>query len=437
MSTSGATSFTITRNQIIEQALGYIQKFGIGDRLQAEDANACAMTLNMMIKQWQQEGINITLMQDIAVFLENGKATYKLGANGDNASTEYTQTTVKTAGVLGDTTVELTAKFADTDAISLAQNNAKSWYVTTGVRHLNLNGAISDGGTALMPMPAVVTITSDADESGTVFTITGLDTNGKTQVKTVTGPTAGATTSTTDEYASVSSVTYPTGGALVGNVSIGYDAALKRITTGELDFYGITQDNNTIHWDTLLSSAPFSTGTTAALNSPLTYAAAALNPVFFYKTKASRPLDIISARLKNSSGNISSLWRQGSKEEALNNNSTVTGTPSSFWYDPTIEDGTLYVWPAPTDIKSVLLCQSRLPIEVLDSSGDTASFPQEWGLALIQNLAVNIAPLYEVIPSQMLAYQSMRSLDIARRSENQNRSLQIAPRLRRGRKFYR
>lgn len=76
-----------------------------------------------------------------------------------------------------------------------------------------------------------------------------------------------------------------------------------------------------------------------------------------------------------------------------------TGMPVSFTYQPGINVGTLSVWPTPdisVPVGTQLFVTYQRPIEVFDAAANTPDFPQEWGNALIYNLAVSLADEYGI-----------------------------------------
>ena len=71
------------------------------------------------------------------------------------------------------------------------------------------------------------------------------------------------------------------------------------------------------------------------------------------------------------------------------------GKPVYVYYDSQLEQGVLYVWPAPDDTDSIKFSYKSY-IEDFDTSADTPYFPPEWLDALIYNLAMRLCPMYEV-----------------------------------------
>ena len=90
---------------------------------------------------------------------------------------------------------------------------------TGGAANLTIDGAFASGGVATLDFARQIGITSDADDSGNAFTITGTDSDGQAQTETIaTGPNA-ATVESTKYFLTVTIVAID--GATVGNITVG------------------------------------------------------------------------------------------------------------------------------------------------------------------------------------------------------------------------
>ena len=120
---------------------------------------------------------------------------------------------------------------ADTDGICTTQT-------TSGAADLTLNGALCttvNGNSIYAPALGSVLattadgawarkigITSDGNDSGINFTVTGTDVNGKALEETITGPNSGTVYTTMSTAANFKSVTkIATSGATTGNITVG------------------------------------------------------------------------------------------------------------------------------------------------------------------------------------------------------------------------
>lgn len=70
--------------------------------------------------------------------------------------------------------------------------------------------------------------------------------------------------------------------------------------------------------------------------------------------------------------------------------STSTGTPNTYTYQPLINVGELTVWPTPDTslpVGSELIVTYQEPVLLFESGAEILDFPQEWGHAVIYQLA--------------------------------------------------
>ncbi len=78
MATSGTTSFTVTRDDIINAALRKTTRFEAGETIPPSDIATCAFSLNMMVKEMALDGLPLWCVQQISIPLVSGQASYNL-----------------------------------------------------------------------------------------------------------------------------------------------------------------------------------------------------------------------------------------------------------------------------------------------------------------------------------------------------------------------
>lgn len=154
---------------------------------------------------------------------------------------------------------------------------------------------------------------------------------------------------------------------------------------------GIVLDSGALFWTTV-NGAP--AGNVVTLTAVTTGAAASGNRVYVYQTKIQRPLRIISARTKDTSGN--EVRRELiSRSEYFNlPNKTIDSTVTQAYYDPQLDSGNLYVWPRPANVDYLLNFTFEEPIQDFDALANSPDFPVEWVECLKYNLAVRLADEY-------------------------------------------
>jgi hypothetical protein len=159
------------------------------------------------------------------------------------------------------------------------------------------------------------------------------------------------------------------------------------------DYIGIVMDDDTIHWTTV-NGAP--AGDTVTLTAALDAAAAIDNAVYVYTTKAVRPLQVTHGRTQVDSTNEIILDILGREDYFSLSNKTASGVPVQIYYNPSLTNGTLYVWPTVSDETQYLNLTVQKPIDDFDAAGNNPSLPVEWLQPLVWNTALDLGPEYGI-----------------------------------------
>lgn len=125
MTSSASYDFSVSRDDIIKDALLELGVLESGESPTADETTDCARRLNQMVKLWATKGYLLHAVQDVALFLVAAQQSYALG----NATTDaewcawddYAQTTLSAAAASGATSLSLTAAtgFATADRIGV------------------------------------------------------------------------------------------------------------------------------------------------------------------------------------------------------------------------------------------------------------------------------------------------------------------------------
>lgn len=109
MATSGSVDFSVTRNNIIYEALELIGVYDPGETPTPTDIVSCARTLNMMIKAWQAENIGLWLNKELVLFQSYQGYSYDIGPSGDQCClvSDYVKTEISTAAASGAASIEV------------------------------------------------------------------------------------------------------------------------------------------------------------------------------------------------------------------------------------------------------------------------------------------------------------------------------------------
>jgi hypothetical protein len=108
MSTSGTTTFSLNRDQLIKAALRKIGAFESGETPDSESVNDASDALNVMVKHWQATGIHIWRTEEAILFPQLDQVRYVLGSSSaDHATKSYVETALTSAAADGAATVVL------------------------------------------------------------------------------------------------------------------------------------------------------------------------------------------------------------------------------------------------------------------------------------------------------------------------------------------
>jgi len=156
------------------------------------------------------------------------------------------------------------------------------------------------------------------------------------------------------------------------------------------DRIGIKLDDGTIHWTTVVVAA------TTSITTGLASAAASGNAVYAYTTKCNRPVKLVYAHTRDSSGIDNEVDLIGETAYRMLSNKGSGGRPNQVYYQPTIDNGTLFVWPANSGGVDKLVLISQPYVDDFDAASDNLDFPIEWGKAIIFGLADDLGPEYGI-----------------------------------------
>ena len=112
MTSSGTTSFSQNRNQLILAAFRKIGAFASGETPDAQSVQDASDALNGLVKHWETIGIHLWTETEGTLWLQPGQARYGLGGSStDHATTKasWTQTTLTSAAANGAGSISVVA----------------------------------------------------------------------------------------------------------------------------------------------------------------------------------------------------------------------------------------------------------------------------------------------------------------------------------------
>ena len=165
MATSGSVNFSITRDNIITEALQLVGVIGEGETPSANQKSDCARSLNMMIKFWMAEGMNLFVNQELVLFPIKGQKQYTFGGSSvDKMSKESDVINTKLNGSVSSgataLTVDDTTGMAVGDTIGVVTDSSGIHFSTITVVGSSTTLTIADA------------IDDDASDNDRVYTFT-------------------------------------------------------------------------------------------------------------------------------------------------------------------------------------------------------------------------------------------------------------------------
>jgi len=146
MALSGSIDFAVTRDDLIKAALQHIGAIGDGDTPSSTQLSEAGLLLNMLIKNWAKDGMQLWMRYYGFIFPVSGTSSVALGAEGGKAATSYLWTTTSAASAAAATTITVTTVtgIATTNIIGVELSDGTMQWTT-------VNGA---------PAGSVVTLTA-------------------------------------------------------------------------------------------------------------------------------------------------------------------------------------------------------------------------------------------------------------------------------------
>ena len=114
MAVSGSKNFSITRSDIIAAALRKVGVLDASEGPDGDDTSVASFALNLMIKEWVNDGVDLFLRTESTLFLQPDTKSYTLST--DNITDSYVETTLSAAEASGQTVISVTSSTGMTAA---------------------------------------------------------------------------------------------------------------------------------------------------------------------------------------------------------------------------------------------------------------------------------------------------------------------------------
>ncbi len=215
---------------------------------------------------------------------------------------------------------------------------------------------------------------------------------------------------------------------LSGDEAVGQTAISIASSTGMTagDYIGIVVSDGTIEWTTITT---VNSSVLITINNALTVSALSGTPVYTYTVIAQPPVRIEWIVRRDSQGVDIELDRDSRRDYDTRTNKSLAGLPLSYYYDPKVGNGVLYLYQTPNDATIMLRITYRRQIQDVDQATNTMDLPIEWEECVVASLALRLAalkgigvddPVYQ--RTLMMATDTLRSL---KEHDDDNLSLQI------------
>jgi len=322
VSTSGTYNFSVTRDQLITDAMLNLGLLGEAEVPTAQEITDCAFKLNMLVKQWMglqdfAPGLKMWSRQRADLFLSSTKYQYSIGPSGDNWAAGFT------AGSGNFGQQQLTANAVSTTTLTFGSGN-------------------------------------------------------------------------------------------LGNFTVG--------------------DNLVIQLD---SGDTFSTTVSTIGSSTITIAtqvpsqASTNNYVWNYTTKGQRPLNIVTALLRDINNNdtpLNILTLQEYEAMPSKTDPNNLSDPTSIYYESQLTNGQLYIdCGGAQDVTKHIHAVYLRPIQDFDNATDNPEYPQQWYRALCWGLAKDIAPMFDAEWTPTMQDNFKDSLAMAREADSETTAMYFQP----------
>lgn len=150
MATSGSVDFSVSRANLIEDALNIVGGLGVGDTIATVQTTHANRQLNMILKSWISHGIQLWSRSTGYVLPFTGASSTTLGPSGGHATLSYVQTTLSAAAADGATTIVVTSAtgISNTYNIGIEQDDdTMHWTTVNGAPSgttVTLTAALTD-----------------------------------------------------------------------------------------------------------------------------------------------------------------------------------------------------------------------------------------------------------------------------------------------------
>ncbi len=107
MATSGTVTLSTNQDALIRRSMRLLGLIKTGGTRQPEEMNDAAEALNVMLKEWDAQGVGLWLIKSVTLYPQKSTASFDLGPSGDNATLSGVNTETSTTASSGASTIDV------------------------------------------------------------------------------------------------------------------------------------------------------------------------------------------------------------------------------------------------------------------------------------------------------------------------------------------
>lgn len=146
MSTSGIYTLSKTLNEVAAEAFDILQIGADGETLSGDMIGRAKTSLNLMLKEWQTQGIHLWSYTEGTLFLTVGQEKYDFRDATTHIANEWHETTTTAATTAGANTILVTSasNIQNGDVIGIIQNDNNIFWTTVNGAPAGLTVTLTD-----------------------------------------------------------------------------------------------------------------------------------------------------------------------------------------------------------------------------------------------------------------------------------------------------
>lgn len=428
-----------TAGQLIEEALRDARIIPAEQPVNAIDYENGLNALNNVSKALQAEGTHLWLLERAILPLNPGQKHYSLGPDGapcgyecDFYDTKVSEDMTVPGGVL---------KVSSTDGFEAPTGILYTSPVLSTADWNAINAA------SLSASGGLVVANTGATAGGAEYTLPATRGNSyRVHFDYTKGTSAGCTFSLVAGGIIADTVTLTSSDSGYLEITAELDSFVFRVqntsavaaqtsTVAALQYadvetgskVGIQLDSGVRLWTYLVEVV---SDTELLLKDDVTSEVSSGNTVYAINQQIDRPLQLFNATYASASCNSEIPVNRWSRQEYTQQpDKNSRGSVVNWYYNPTLDDGKLYVWQVANNVNNVMRFDVRKPIAVYDNAGDVVDFPDEYYMYFKWAVAADLGPGYGVKDNRqiLLEQKAQKFLELALGNDNELDSVFIAP----------